>query len=214
MPALPMFSQRPGGAGRPRTAAHPFKPPSQDRTRETPGGEVGMEARTKPAQYRRPYAAGKSMSRTRISASLWWRSSAVRTWSLEARSPASRPTRMGSSSCATNSSTSLQACKPMYRRFPMRAKTMTRQLSMLTLVMVLVGGVQPGHEQPRSSPPISQAVLDEASRLNKLVEKLFSEGKFGEAVPSAERALAIREKALGPMHPDVAQSLNNLGLLY
>ncbi len=28
------------------------------------------------------------------------------------------------------------------------------------------------------------------------------------------RALAIREKALGPEHPDVATSLNNLALLY
>src|SRR5215475_621658 len=91
---------------------------------------------------------------------------------------------------------------------------MTRQLSILTLVTVLVGGVQPGHAQPRSSTPTSQAVLDEASRLNKLVEKLYSEGKFGEAVPSAERALAIRENALGPMHPDVAESLDNLGELY
>ena len=28
-----------------------------------------------------------------------------------------------------------------------------------------------------------------------------------------QRALAIREEALGPKHPDVAQSLNNLALL-
>lgn len=68
---------------------------------------------------------------------------------------------------------------------------MTRQLSILTLVIVLVSGVQPGHAQPRSSPASSQAVLDAAGRLNKLVEKLYREGKFGEAVPSAERALAI-----------------------
>ena len=32
--------------------------------------------------------------------------------------------------------------------------------------------------------------------------------------PLYERALAIREKALGPDHPDVAKSLNNLALLY
>jgi Tfp pilus assembly protein PilF len=29
-----------------------------------------------------------------------------------------------------------------------------------------------------------------------------------------KRSLAIREKALGPNHPDVATSLNNMGLLY
>jgi hypothetical protein len=37
---------------------------------------------------------------------------------------------------------------------------------------------------------------------------------FGDALgPLSERALAIREKALGPEHPDTATSLNNLGLL-
>ena len=30
----------------------------------------------------------------------------------------------------------------------------------------------------------------------------------------SQRALAILEKALGPEHPDVATSLNNLALLY
>ena len=32
--------------------------------------------------------------------------------------------------------------------------------------------------------------------------------------PLYKRSLAIREKALGPDHPDVAQSLNNLAVLY
>ena len=32
--------------------------------------------------------------------------------------------------------------------------------------------------------------------------------------PLFERALTIREKALSPEHPDVAQSLNNLALFY
>ncbi|MEN9216312.1 MAG: tetratricopeptide repeat-containing protein, partial [Gloeomargarita sp. HHBFW_bins_162] len=35
-----------------------------------------------------------------------------------------------------------------------------------------------------------------------------------EAIPLAQRSLAIREKALGPDHPDVATSLNNLAGLY
>ena len=34
------------------------------------------------------------------------------------------------------------------------------------------------------------------------------------AEPLYERALALREKALGPEHPDVATSLNNLAELY
>jgi CHAT domain-containing protein len=96
----------------------------------------------------------------------------------------------------------------------MKADTMIRQLSILTLVTVLVGCVQLEHAQPWFLTPTSQAVLGEASRLNKLVAKLHRERKFGEAVPVAERVLALREKALGPMHPDVATSLNNLALLY
>ena len=37
---------------------------------------------------------------------------------------------------------------------------------------------------------------------------------YADAEPLYERALAIREKALGPDHPDVATSLNNLAGLY
>src|SRR5205814_374273 len=37
--------------------------------------------------------------------------------------------------------------------FLMKAGTVIRQLSILTLVTVLVGGVQPGHAHPQSSPP-------------------------------------------------------------
>ena len=39
------------------------------------------------------------------------------------------------------------------------------------------------------------------------------QGKYNEAEPLYERSQAIREKVLGPEHPDVAQSLNNRALL-
>ncbi|CAN0448690.1 unnamed protein product, partial [Laminaria digitata] len=35
------------------------------------------------------------------------------------------------------------------------------------------------------------------------------QGKYAEAKPLYERSQAIREKVLGPEHPEVAQSLNN-----
>jgi Tetratricopeptide repeat len=47
---------------------------------------------------------------------------------------------------------------------------------------------------------------------NARVDALYRAGKFAEAVPLAQRILAIREKVLGPGHPDVAVSLNNLAL--
>ena len=37
---------------------------------------------------------------------------------------------------------------------------------------------------------------------------------YDDAEPLHKRALEIREKALGPVHPDVASSLNNLASLY
>ena len=42
----------------------------------------------------------------------------------------------------------------------------------------------------------------------------FAQGRYAEAEPLYKRALAISEKALGPDHPDVGSSLNNLAMLY
>ncbi|MFP6869130.1 MAG: tetratricopeptide repeat protein [Nitrospinota bacterium] len=41
-----------------------------------------------------------------------------------------------------------------------------------------------------------------------------NQGRYKEAEPLYLRSLAIREKALGPGHPDVAQSLGNLAARY
>ena len=46
--------------------------------------------------------------------------------------------------------------------------------------------------------------------LNNLAELYRNQGRYADAEPLHKRSLAIREKALGPDHPDVAQSLNNL----
>ena len=42
----------------------------------------------------------------------------------------------------------------------------------------------------------------------------LAQGRYAEAEALHKRALAIREKALGPDHADVALSLNNLAALY
>jgi CHAT domain-containing protein/tetratricopeptide (TPR) repeat protein len=55
--------------------------------------------------------------------------------------------------------------------------------------------------------------LAEAERLYARGTELYKAGKYAEARPHFRRALAIREKALGPDHPDVATSLNNLAML-
>jgi tetratricopeptide (TPR) repeat protein len=56
--------------------------------------------------------------------------------------------------------------------------------------------------------------IEQAEILNQQATKLFKEGRYAEAISIAEKVLAITEKALGPEHPFVAQTLNNLAALY
>jgi tetratricopeptide (TPR) repeat protein len=64
--------------------------------------------------------------------------------------------------------------------------------------------------KPKSAIPAAES----ADTLNAEVVRLYQAGRYSDAVPLARRALAIREKALGPDHPDVGTSLNNLAGLY
>ena len=62
----------------------------------------------------------------------------------------------------------------------------------------------------RSAPSIPTC----ATSLNNLAALYQARARTAKAEPLYQRALAIREKALGPDHPDVATSLNNLAALY
>jgi CHAT domain-containing protein/Tfp pilus assembly protein PilF len=57
-------------------------------------------------------------------------------------------------------------------------------------------------------------LLEEARKLNVEVFNLYNNGRYADAIPLAQRALAIFEKELGPDHPNVGTSLNNLAVLY
>ena len=59
-----------------------------------------------------------------------------------------------------------------------------------------------------------QSDIEKAKALNQQVVNLFRQGRYSAAVPIAINVLAIREKVLGPEHPDVATGLNNLAMLY
>jgi CHAT domain-containing protein/tetratricopeptide (TPR) repeat protein len=91
---------------------------------------------------------------------------------------------------------------------------MVRALRIVAVIVVWAGGVPRSSAQSPSTASSSQDPLEEAAQLNDVVIRLNGEGKYREAVAPAERALALREKALGPNHPDVAQNLNNLASLY
>ncbi|MEH2151404.1 tetratricopeptide repeat-containing protein, partial [Nostoc sp.] len=95
----------------------------------------------------------------------------------------------------------------------------TRQVITLTTLLAIAGlwVLMPKPTIGQSTPPVStaqSAQLAEAERLDQQVEKLYNEGKYSEAIPLAERELAIRKQILGEEHPDVAASLNNLAALY
>jgi tetratricopeptide (TPR) repeat protein len=64
---------------------------------------------------------------------------------------------------------------------------------------------------PADLPP--QRLL-EASDLNRRAIELDNAGRYADAEPLYKLSLVIREKALGPDHPDVAVSLNNVAGLY
>lgn len=76
----------------------------------------------------------------------------------------------------------------------------------LLLIASAIGGAQ-----DKSS---SLTQLEEAKRLEQQVGELFEENKYDEAIKLASRALAIREKLLPPDNPDIAECLNDLGVLY
>ena len=54
----------------------------------------------------------------------------------------------------------------------------------------------------------------DAEALNQQVIQLYDQGRYSDAIPLAQRVLAIREKSLGPDDPDVARALYNLAVLY
>jgi hypothetical protein len=72
----------------------------------------------------------------------------------------------------------------------------------LTASLVLVASVYFG------APSFAQK--SEVAALNARITELNRAGKYSEAIPQAERLVAILEKAHGPVDPDVAAALNNL----
>src|SRR5271168_4900153 len=62
--------------------------------------------------------------------------------------------------------------------------------------------------------PPSLAEDDDPNALNQQVNQLIEQGKYQEAIPFAERAVEVAKRLRGPEHPDTADSLYNLGVLF
>ncbi|HSP81810.1 MAG TPA: CHAT domain-containing tetratricopeptide repeat protein [Myxococcaceae bacterium] len=82
---------------------------------------------------------------------------------------------------------------------------MTRAVSMTILLLLWGAGCATVAKAP------VDARLAEAQRAMEEGKKLLGAGRYAEAVPLAERALALREEVLGGAHPQVADSLELLG---
>jgi tetratricopeptide (TPR) repeat protein/predicted Ser/Thr protein kinase len=99
------------------------------------------------------------------------------------------------------------------------ARRMTAEAASASALLVSVAGNRLArYEESRNwaehAEPLSRAAGTHEARvkyLNSLSAVVYSQGKRDEARELVERVLAIREKALGPDHPDVAASLNGLG---
>lgn len=62
--------------------------------------------------------------------------------------------------------------------------------------------------------PLNSRLIATAQSLNNLGSLYIAQDNYAAAEPLYQRALKIRERALGPDHPDTATSLNNLAELY
>jgi tetratricopeptide (TPR) repeat protein len=63
------------------------------------------------------------------------------------------------------------------------------------------------------SHPVTIEQLAHADELNRDALRLHRAGKFADARPLAKEALTLREAALGPTDPLIAESLNTLGII-
>ena len=65
-----------------------------------------------------------------------------------------------------------------------------------------------------TSSVFAQSAVIEWENLNREFEELYCAGNYDRAMTVAKKALSVAEQNTGPDHPNVAESLNNLGELY
>lgn len=91
---------------------------------------------------------------------------------------------------------------------------MIRITAIIFVVVLAIGILLRRCPSESGGTPEFMRELDEAKELQESVEKFRSENKLREAIPLAERSLAIMEKILGPADPVVAVRLSDLASLH
>ena len=89
-----------------------------------------------------------------------------------------------------------------------KARRLLILLAAKGLLLTLVSGLFPG------ACPSSLARNDDPDLLKEQILKFYQQRNYQEAIPIAEKLLAIRKRMLGPEHPNTAVSLCDLALLY
>ena len=87
-------------------------------------------------------------------------------------------------------------------------------LAVLTAGLLMGGGYGCTRADQSGTNTDANPGLEEARRLDGVALKHYHAGEYAEGIQPARQALEIRERLLGPEHPDVATSLNNLAQLY
>jgi len=87
-------------------------------------------------------------------------------------------------------------------------------LAIAAAIGITAAGPARAEGPQKKAPAAAIPEVEEAKRLNAEGARLRQQGRYDEALSLEERALRIREEALGPDHPNVAICLNNLGELY
>jgi CHAT domain-containing protein/tetratricopeptide (TPR) repeat protein len=82
------------------------------------------------------------------------------------------------------------------------------------LANTYTAGATGSYQLERRAATEADRQLVEAAHLSQRVIEIYQAGRYQEAIPLAERSLSILEQALGANHPFVAESLNNLAVLY
>ncbi len=87
-------------------------------------------------------------------------------------------------------------------------------IALAIVTKVPATGQNPPPSPPQIITPEELALLEEADKFAAEVEKLYQEGKYTAGIPPARKALEIKATLLGKEDPEVATSLNDLGVLF
>ena len=117
--------------------------------------------------------------------------------------PSTGPYGRGIRSREGRAALSTHLCAMMKDCMPIHGVRMNRLLVPLLPLLLAFGAGVPAYAQG-----------DAWKTLNDEVESLYRQGQYDRAIVVAKKALDVAERTVGPDHPNVATSLNNLAALY